>query len=125
MPDVFPVTTFLRRSISEPIRENLSWEELWKREDNGLIYCWERGRKLQEEQPELATRARKGELVMLWWRGGVEEKIQGEKVGTFAYLATWQGLRGEDLTIDMLSSPILLCSRTNQKVTYRSESVKE
>ncbi len=122
MPDLFPMTTFLHRSISEPIRENLCWKERWQAEDYGLIYCWERGRQLLEEQPELATRARNGELVMLWWRGGVEEKILGEKIGTFSYLATWQGLRGGDLNIDTLSSPTLVCSRTNQKVTYRRES---
>jgi len=116
------MSTFLHRPISEPIRENLCWEELWKRADEGLIYCWERGRQLQEEQPELATRARKGELVMLWWRGGVEEKILGEKVGTYAYLATWQGLRGDDLNIDTQSSQSLVCSRTDQKVTYRRDS---
>jgi len=116
------MSTFLHRPISEPIRENLSWEELWKGVDEGLIYCWERGRQLQQEQPELATRAKEGELVMLWWRGGVEEKILGEKVGTLAYLATWQGLRGDDLKIDTLSSHSLVCSRTNQKVTYRFDS---
>ena len=39
------MTTRLRRSIDEPIREGLTWNELWKGPDEGLIWCWERGRQ--------------------------------------------------------------------------------
>jgi hypothetical protein len=115
------MTTFLHRSISKQIRENLNWQQLWKGPDNGLIYCWGRGRQLSVEKPEIAARADNGELVMLWWRGGVEQKLKSNvtKYGTLNYLATWQGLRGEDLHIDIKSEFELVCSKTGQAVTYR------
>ena len=67
------MTTRLRRSIDEPIREDLSWRELWIGPDRGLIWCWEWGRQKRVEDPELAARAGAGELVILGWKGGVEK----------------------------------------------------
>ncbi len=119
--------TSLHRSINEPIRENLDWDHRWNALDNGLIYCWERGRQLRSEKPEIATLAEKGELIMLWWRGGVEQKLKGKvtKYGTLNYLATWQGLRGEDLEIDMHGERELVCSRFGQAITYKLTGLED
>ena len=92
--------THLRRSIHEPIREGLSRTELWDGEDGGLIWCWELGRQKRLQDPDLAARAEKGKLVVLAWKGGVQKKLKVDKKGgTLYYLATWQGLHGEDLDI--------------------------
>jgi hypothetical protein len=107
------------RSSREPIRKrlDLTWAELWKGYDKGLIASWEIGRELREKKPALATCANMGELPSLGWKGGVEKKIkQKEKYGTLYYLATWQGLRGDDLDIDLSGERPLICSRTGMKV---------
>ena len=106
------------RSIDEPIREGLSWDERWRCPDNGLINCWEVGRELARRQPELAEKAKRGELPVSAWKGGVEKKLKGKKFGTLKYLAEWQGLRGEDLNIDPSEEVELVCSRTDMKVVY-------
>lgn len=113
------MATHLRRSIDRPIRQGLSWDELWVGPDRGLIWCWERGRQKRVEEPELAARADKRELVVLAWKGGVEEKLKIEKKpGTLKYLATWQGLRGEDLDIALEDEQVIVCSKTGQTVAF-------
>jgi hypothetical protein len=109
----------LYRSISEPLRSGLSLQELWNGPDKGLIWCWERGRQRRNQEPDLAERAELGELVMLNWKGGVEKKVQNErKYGSLQYLAQWQGLRGEDLDIDVDGECIIECSKTGQAVVF-------
>lgn len=112
------------RSIQEPVREGLSTEELWHGDDRGIMVCWEVGRRLDKTEPELAQRAKDGELPVLGWKGGVEKKIKGEKYGTLKYLALWQGLRNEDLDIDRSQETALTCSKTGMKVTYTSDAKK-
>ena len=113
------MATRLCRSIDQPIREGLSWNERWKGPDKGLIWCWERGRQKRVEELELAACAEKGELVMLSWKGGVETKLKIEKKpGTFKYLATWQGLRGEDLDIPLEAGRVIECTKTGQAVAF-------
>ena len=113
------------RAANEPKRERLSWQETWNGEDNGLIACWERGRDKRMEAPQLAERARLGELPVLAWKGGVEKAIQKkQKFGTLQYLAMWYGLRGDDLEIDMDSEPVLVCSRTGMTVVYTGDLTK-
>jgi hypothetical protein len=109
----------LQRSIAEPIRQGLNWDELWMGPDKGLIYCWERGRELQKENPELTESAKNGELPVMWWIGGVERKLKGKKQGTLFYLATWQGLRGDDLNIDPDGEDTEICTSTGQLVTFK------
>jgi len=93
-----PMSQRIQRSHKEPKRKGLSWDERWKGEDKGLITCWEVGRELREKEPDLAIRAKNGELPVLGWKGGVEKKTKkGEKYGTLFYLAQWQGLRGNEL----------------------------
>ena len=112
----------LYRSIDEPIREGLDWAEMWKGPDCGLIYCWEHGRQERFEKPGLAARADAGELVPLDWKGGVREKCNVEKKnGTMNYLATWQGLRVEDLDLALDGEHTRKCTRTGQIVVFSAK----
>jgi hypothetical protein len=114
-----PASRLLCR-IEQPIREGLTWTERWRGPDMGLICCWERGREIRATQPDLAERAERGELCMLAWQGGVEKLLSDGQVkfGTLNYLATWRGLRGEDLDIDLKGEYTLVCSRTGQHVVF-------
>ena len=113
------------RSCREPIRKRLSWEERWEGDDKGFILCWELGRELRGKQPELAERAENGELPVLVWKGGVAKKIKKKgKYGSLYYLAEWQGLRGEDLNIDLSKEPEIICSKTGMKVIFTSDVEK-
>jgi hypothetical protein len=107
------------RSIDSPIRENLTWEMRWCGSDDGLIACWERGREMSITDPDLAAKAKAGELPILAWRGGVEAKLKEPKVdGTLKYLAMWQGLREEDLDVHKDEKRTLICRKTGQSVTF-------
>ena len=113
------------RSCRDKKRDGLSWDELWEGPDKGLITCWEVGRELSKKEPELAGRAKKGELPVLVWKGGVEKKTKKkEKYGTLFYLAQWQGLRGDDLDIDLSEESELVCSKTGMKVIYTGDVKK-
>jgi len=113
------------RSYQEPKREGLSWDERWKGHDNGLITCWENGRELGTQRPDLAERAKKGELPVSNWKGGIAKKIKKkEKYGTLYYLAEWQGLRGDDLDINLSEESELICSRTGMKFIYTGDAKK-
>ena len=112
----------IHRSIEEPVRENPSWEDKWRGPDKGLIIAWEVGRKLAEKEPELSIRAKDGELPATGWKGGIEKKSKKkEKYGTQKYLAEWQGLRGEDLDIDLAEEVTLTCSRTGMMVIFTDD----
>ena len=110
------------RSKKEPIREDLSWDERWRAPDKGLINCWDIGRKRSKKEPELAEQAKNGELPVLGWKGGVEKTLKKkEKIGTLFYLAEWQGLRGDDLDIDLSQESELICSKTGMKVIFTGD----
>lgn len=112
----------INRSFEAQDRSNLTWSDLWEGPDRGLITCWEVGRRLRNQQVELADCAERGELPVLGWKGGVEKAIKKEsKVGTLFYLAQWQGLRGEDLEIDLEKEYELVCTRTGMKVLYTGD----
>jgi len=120
------MATRLRRSIDQPIREGQSWSERWEGPDKGLIWCWERGRQERIEKPDLAARADKGELVPMDWKGGVLKKLEIEKKpGTLKYLATWQGLRGEDLDLELEGERTIVCTKTGQAVVFSSAKLPE
>ena len=110
----------VQRSIKEPMRDRLRMtvEQLWRQEDHGVICTWEHGRQMRIDNPDLAKRAKAGELVPLGWKGGVKKKLQNnaEIEGCIWYLATWQGIRNEDLDVDMVNRCQLVCSRTGQVV---------
>lgn len=115
----------IQRSILEPIRSGLSTIELWKAEDQGLIACWERGREVSLEQLKIAERAKRGELVPLPWKGGLERIIKlKRKYGTHRYLAMWQGLRDDDLNIDTNKEQEITCARSKTTIVFTSDSTK-
>ena len=109
------------RSINSPIRDIKDMKTRWHSSDKGLIHCWELGRRLALKNPELAERAKSGELIPLGWKGGIKPTINTEgneiapqykyKLGSYNYLAEYLGLRGEDLNIDTDYSNNLKCSR--------------
>lgn len=112
----------VHRSITEPIRPDGTWEERWAAKDQGLIACWERGREIGAQDPELAAKAQKGELPILAWKGGVTKALKAkQKFGTLSYLATWQGLRGEDLDVDISREIALTCSATGMTVVFTND----
>ena len=105
--------------------ENKTWDERWNGADGGLIASWEAGQHLAREMPELAKRARDGELVVLPWKGGVQQRLKtGHKYGTLKYLAMGQGLRGDPLQVALDREVTLKCSRTAMEVTYTPERKK-
>jgi len=116
----------ITRSINHPIREDLSWHERWVGDDNGLIASWENGRELAIKKPETAEKAKKGELIRLGWTGGVSKKLKTDVFhGTLFYLAKWQGLRGDDLDIDIDGDTVLTCTKTGQVVKYNSDEITD
>ena len=42
-------------------------------------------------------------------------------MGTWNYLATWQGLRGEDLDITLESTRKIVCTKTGQAILFSSK----
>ena len=113
------MTERIFRSHKEPQRPALSWDKRWKGADRGLITCWEVGREMRKKDPKLAQLAERGELPPMGWKGGVDDTIKaGKKYGTLFYLAQWQGIRGDDLDIDLNQERDLVCSRTGVRVTF-------
>ncbi len=113
------------RSISESIRMNPSYDERWNGDDKGLITCWEVGRKKRESEPSLVEKVENNELLVLGWKGGVDKTLQKkEKFGSLNYLAQWQGLRGEDLNINLSEELAMQCSKTGMMITYTPDSSK-
>lgn len=115
----------IQRSIDSPLRTGLTRRQLWEDTDQGLIKCWEVGRQRAARFPNLARQCLDGELPVLGWKGGVSRSLKKlEKYGSLKYLAQWQGLRGEDLDIDLSVERSLTCTRTKMKVTFTPERAK-
>jgi len=115
----------IRRSVIEPLRIGLSWQQIWRSEDVGLIHCWENGRLAVARHPELVAAARRGELPTLDWKGGItgQPKMK-RKYGSLFYLATWHGMREEDLHIDPSAEVSVVCARTGIKVVFTPDLSK-
>lgn len=112
------------RSAQLPPRQGLSWDEMWGDLPTALISCWDGGREKAAEE-ELAGACRRGELPILPWAGGVERALKsGRKAGSLQYLAMWQGIRGDDLAIDLAAEHVLVCSKTSTKVTFSADISK-
>lgn len=117
--------TSIYRPITEPLRHDISREEKWEAFDKGLITCWENGRKLAATTPTLATQCKNGELPPLNWKGGVARPLKKkEKFGSLNYLASWLGLRGDDLQINMDMEITIICTRTKMSVTFTPDIQK-
>ncbi|CAH0265290.1 hypothetical protein E3Z27_19145 [Pseudomonas mediterranea] len=117
--------TYVKRTIDTPPRTGLTREDLWEGQDKGLIKCWEIGRDRATKFPELAQRCLAGELPVLGWKGGVNRSLKkNEKFGCLKYLAQWQGLRGEDLDIDLSQERTLTCTSTKMIVTFTPDRAK-
>ncbi len=115
----------INKSISEPIPPIRNWNENWGDLPAGLVTAWNTGRDKIERDPEIAEAARNGQLIPLVWKGGVEKKIlKTTKYGSMYYLAMWQGLRGEDLNIDLDSEPSVTCSATGMTVIFTPDIEK-
>jgi CubicO group peptidase (beta-lactamase class C family) len=115
----------VQRNIDAPLRTGLTRTQLWEAADQGLIKCWEIGRQRAARFPNLAQQCRDGELPLLGWKGGVSRSLKKlEKYGSLKYLAQWQGLRGEDLDIDLSEERSLTCSRTKMRVTFTPDRTK-
>jgi hypothetical protein len=116
----------LKRAIEEPVRDFVDMDHRWRGPDKGLIWCWESGRLLAQEEPELARSARSGELVVLVWKGGFSSALkQKRKPGTLQYLAQWQGLSGLDLDLDMEGARTITCSKTGMQVTFSAAHIDD
>lgn len=62
---------------------------------------------------------------MLPWKGGVERSTkQTLRFGCLNYLAMWQGLRGEDLEVDLHEERVLTCPRTQMVVRFTHDQSK-
>jgi CubicO group peptidase (beta-lactamase class C family) len=115
----------VQRNIAAPLRTGLTRTQLWEAADQGLIKCWEVGRQRAARFPHIAQQCRDGELPVLGWKGGVSRSLKKlEKYGSLKYLAQWQGLRGEDLNIDLSEERSLTCSRTKMVVTFTPDRTK-
>ncbi|NBK99475.1 MAG: hypothetical protein EOM50_15945 [Erysipelotrichia bacterium] len=116
------------RSIDELIRNKPDFNERWNCEDKGLITAWELGRELAISNPELANKAKNGELPPLGFKGGYERELKSKKPkhGAMVYLAELQGLKGEDLDIDEMKDEgkILTCKRTGMRTIFTFDQNK-
>ncbi|MGE8359392.1 UvrD-helicase domain-containing protein [Pseudomonas sp.] len=120
-----PAPKVIQRSFSDPDRQALSWEQIWQGPDRGLIKCWEMGRALAHQDSDLAERCRSGALPPLNWKGGVSRALKKkEKFGALQYLAQWQGLRGDDLCVDLEAELKMSCSTTGMVVTFTPDLTK-
>lgn len=108
-----------QHSIADPPHQGETYAERWEGSDKGLLCCWLRGIEKSREDPDLAEKCRRGELPVLAWKGGIDAPLKSKavKLGSLQYLATWQGLRGEDMDIDDTVEPRLTCTLT--KVTFQ------
>jgi hypothetical protein len=116
----------IQRFVTSPLREGLSWDETWKEADQGLIACWECGRRTKKNHPELADAALRGELPALPFKGGFKKKPKKmvRKWGALHYFAMWQGLRGENLDIGFADEIPIVCSKLGIKVTFTFDREK-
>lgn len=112
------------RSVGSPPTPGITFDDRWGTVEAGLVTSWLRGLEMALEKPELAEAARNGRLVVLPWKGGVEKAIKAGKVGVFNYLAMWQGLRSEDLSLDPDAETTLVCSGTGVPVLFTGDFAK-
>ncbi len=117
------VVTRIYRDATDKTPFGYSWLERWGGPDGGLVCSWLRGIQKAQELPSLSEAARRGELPPLAWKGGSDKPLKaGRRFGSMHYLATWQGLRGEDLDIDTGVPISLVCTRFQTQVTFADDA---
>ena len=109
-------------SFSSASPQGESWAERWGGPDKGLICSWLRGIEKAKESPELAAQASRGELPSLPWVGGGKAIKAGKRIGALHYLAMWQGLRGENLSIDLATGATHTCTLTGMAVIFTGDT---
>lgn len=120
------------RSIHKPLtRADMTFDERWNGDDKGLITAWEVGRAWRDAGKHESVKACHGALPVLLWKGGVRKKLKDTDDGLVAikhgcpwYLAQWQGLRGEDLNIDLNGTIEHTCTTTGQIVIFTNDPTK-
>lgn len=108
-------------TIDTPLREDITREEKWFHDDQGLIFCWENGRRMAAENDTLRQKALSGELVYTGLKGGIDPAVNPKdkkRYGSYHYLAELQGLLGEDLDVDTEVITDRTCTRTNVTVEF-------
>jgi len=118
------VDDMVSRSICAELRPGLSYAERWGTPEASVITAWEQGRVLAIERPALAKAALAGQLPMLPFKGGLSEPLKHTKYGCMEYLAMWQGLRGEDLEIDLGRDAAITCAAHGSTVTFTPDFTK-
>lgn len=97
-----------------------TYAERWEGPDGGLVAAWRQGLLMRELRPDWVQAADQNELPELPWRGGGSEVIKGKRMGTWLYLAMWQGLRGEALDINTAEPLEMQCARTRVTTLFRA-----
>lgn len=122
----------VRAFVTSPPALGLAFEDRFGTPEATLTSAWLRGLEVRAEEAAaalrgerskatgLAERAGAGELPVLPWKGGVPKAIKSRapRIGATHYLAMWQGLRGEDLDIDLSATPTLTCTRFGVTVSF-------
>lgn len=113
----------IKASVNQRPLECVEFADRWNGPDKGLVTCWLTGLERRTSDRDLAARADAGELPVLPWKGGVAKEVKVRKIGSLQYLATWQGLRGEDLDIYLDKDVQMVCSRTGVAVLFTGNLV--
>lgn len=110
---------FVSRQIDRPPPQHEDWDARWGTLERTIVTCWLVGIDFARQAPDVAIAASRGELPVLPWKGGVDIAPKTlAKVGALQYLAMWQGLRREDLAINLDQEVEQACSRTGVVVTF-------
>lgn len=114
----------VQASVTTPPTISSNWTERWEGPDKGLVLSWLIGIEKASEDPALAAKALAGELPVLAWKGGAARSLKNPtvKTGSLYYLATWQGLRGEDLDIEQGMDVRMTCACTGVTFVYTDDT---
>lgn len=115
----------VRASITNPPTASTDFHERCHGPDGGLVNSWLCGVRQGLEDPSIAIKAKAGELPVLIWKGGIAKAIKSKcKIGSLQYLAAWQGLRGDDLNIDLGVEVKMICTRFSVPVLFTDQLSK-
>lgn len=126
----------VRASAQIPPQLGSLYEDRFGTAEHTLISCWLRGLELRSDEAasglggknaakSVVQAAIAGELPILPWKGGIAKPTkQKTRLGATQYLAMWQGLRGQDLDIDLSTEHQVTCSRFLVAVTFTMDPAK-